>query len=278
MTDTKKLSIALYHGDCIQGMRRFVPDGSVDIVVTSPPYNLGTKYSSYDDNKPVQEYMAFLDLVVLEVRRVLAPGGSFFLNVGGKPTEPWLAMDVARLIRNRMILQNTIHWIKAISVDDASFGHYKPINSERFLNDTHEFVFHFTKDGNVPLDRLSIGVPYQDKSNITRWAGVGEDKRCRGNVWFVPYETIQRRERDRPHPATFPPKLAEMCAKVHGLKPGGVVMDPFMGIGSTAIGVLGLAERIIGFDIDLDYLHVAERRLSTLQCCATMLKVDEQVG
>ena len=95
-----------------------------------------------------------------------------------------------------------------------TFGHFKPINSPRFLNDCHEYVFHFTKSGRVELNRLALGVPYQDKSNIARWRHTqGDDLRCRGNTWFVPYETIQRREKERPHPATFPVQLAEWCIK-----------------------------------------------------------------
>jgi hypothetical protein len=98
-----------------------------------------------------------------------------------------------------------------------TFGHFKPINSPRFLNDCHEYVFHFTKSGRVELDRLALGVPYQDKSNIARWSHTrGRDLRCRGNTWFVPYETIQSREKERPHPATFPVQLAEWCINLHG--------------------------------------------------------------
>lgn len=141
--------------------------------------------------------------------------------MGAKPTDPWTAMDVAQRARKHLRLQNTIHWIKSIAIDreaagagadmdrDIAVGHYKPINSERFVNDCHEFVFHFTPHGTTPLDRLSIGVPYQDPSNISRWRRGGGNRRCRGNTWFIPYETIQSRDKDRPHPATFPPRLAE---------------------------------------------------------------------
>ena len=88
--------------------------------------------------------------------------------------------------------------------DDLAVGHYKPINSERFLNDCHEFVFHFSRTGDTPLDRRAVGVKYQDKSNVTRWQQAGSGLRCRGNTWFLPYDTIQSRDKERPHPATFP--------------------------------------------------------------------------
>src|SRR5260370_25649913 len=105
---------------------------------------------------------------------------------------------------------------RAVATYARSFGHFKPINSPRFLNDCHEYVFHFTKTGRVELNPLALGVPYQDKSNIARWRHTrGSALRCRGNTWFVPYETIQTRQHERPHPATFPVQLAECAIILH---------------------------------------------------------------
>ena len=140
-------------------------------------------------------------------------------------------------------------------------GHYKPINSERFLNDCHEFVFHLTPRGRTPLDRRAIGVPYQDPSNVGRWQAASEGLRCRGNNWFIPYTTIQSRERDRPHPATFPPLLPEYCLRVHGLRRARVVLDPFMGIGSTAVACAKLGLDFVGIEMDRTYLDEAVERV-----------------
>ena len=166
------------------------------------------------------------------------------------------------------ILQNTFHWIKSISIETTagqqiSAGHFKPINSKRYVNDCHEYVFHLTKTGNVPLDRRSAGVPYQDKSNIARWGHTGgKDLRCRGNTWFIPYETIQSRKGERPHPATFPVALAAQCIKIHGKAEATRMLDPFLGIGSSALAAksIGIAS-FTGIEIDPDYLAVAKRRL-----------------
>jgi site-specific DNA-methyltransferase (adenine-specific) len=102
-------------------------------------------------------------------------------------------------------------------------------------------------------------VPYADKSNIARWAHTnGSDKRCRGNNWFVPYKTIRSRDKQRPHPATFPVDLAAQCFRLHGCGSDSVAMDPFLGIGHSAIAAkqCGLA-RFIGFEIDEEYLNEA---------------------
>ena len=204
-----------YLGDCVNVLPT-LPRGCVGAIVTSPPYNLGIQYRSYDDTMPRQDYLAWTTRWVHEAAGALAAHGSLFLNVGAKPTDPWIAMDVAQAVRSELRLQNTIHWVKSIAIekalagtraglqDDLAVGHYKPINSQRFLHDCHEFVFHFTPDAHTPLDRQAVGVKYQDQSNIGRWRTAAAGVRCRGNTWFIPYETIQNRDKDRPHPGDLP--------------------------------------------------------------------------
>jgi len=263
----------VYHIDCLKGMREVLEDKEVDVVVTSPPYNLGVKYNKYSDNLPRKRYLDWMEEVGKEVRRVLKDNGSFFLNIGYTNKDPWIAWDVAFRLRRHFVLQNVIHWVKSIAIQkedvgdypnilgDVAVGHYKPVNSKRYLSIMHEYVFHFTKNGDVKLDKLAIGVPYQDKSNIGRWKSAKTDLRDRGNTWFIPYETIRSREKDRPHPATFPVKLPEMCIKLHGLSRTKLVLDPFMGLGSTAVAAIRLGVNFIGFEIDEYYISVAERRI-----------------
>ena len=285
----------LRHQDCIKGMSR-LPYASLDLVVTSPPYNLGIGYRQYADQQDRQSYLNWCAKWAAQIHRILRPTGSFFLNVGSAPSNPMLPHQIVIELTSgstRFFLQNTIHWIKSITIDDrcgrrpagdaarghqtrqhgashreaataaSSFGHFKPINSRRFLNDCHEYIFHFTKSGQVEVDRLALGVPYQDKSNIARWSHTrGSDLRCRGNTWFIPYETIQSRAKERPHPATFPVQLAEWCIKLHGVSRIEMMLDPFLGIGNSAVAARRCGvKKFIGFEIDDTYLAEAKRRL-----------------
>ena len=251
-------------GDCVAGMRAR-GEAFADVVVTSPPYNLGIRYSSYDDTLPRDAYLEWTREWALACKDALSPAGSLFLNVGSKPSDPWIAMDVSMVFRELFVLQNTFHWVKSIAIEDrarqvTSHGHYKPLHSERYVNDCHEFVFHLTHRGDVPLDRTAVGVPYQDKTNVARWSGK-KDVHCRGNTWFIPYETIQSRKRERPHPATFPPRLAEMCLRLHGLDRIRLAMDPFLGLGSTGLACASLGIDFLGFELDKEYLGVAAERI-----------------
>jgi len=277
MNIAKKTKVTLFQGDCVAGMRSHVEPGSVDIIVTSPPYNLGIQYNSYADRKEWDDYFAWTLEWAEMAHRSLQPDGSLFLNIGGSLKSPLLPHKVVDLLTKdgKFVLQNTILWVKSIAIPESipgskkkvekQRGHYKPINSERFVNDLHEHVFHLTPQGKTPLDRKAIGIPYADKSNIGRWGHTGgDDLKCRGNVWFIPYKTINRRADDRPHPATFPDDLVAKCVKLHGKNGSSVVMDPFLGIGHSAYASIGCGvKEFIGFELDPVYMGVVQDELTS---------------
>jgi site-specific DNA-methyltransferase (adenine-specific) len=262
----------LHHGDCLEILPT-LPAGSVDLVVTSPPYNLGISYKTFKDTAPRGEYLAWCRAWAAEVKRVMVDGASFFLNVGAAPANPLMPHQLILALTDGddplFVLQNTFHWIKSITIEtvkgeQVSAGHFKPINSKRYVNDCHEYVFHLTKNGVIELDRRAAGVPYVHKSNIARWGHTGgEDLRCRGNTWFIPYETIQSRDKERPHPATFPVALVEQCVRLHGKGAETRLLDPFLGIGSSAIAArrMKLAS-FTGIELDTHYLAAARERIN----------------
>lgn len=292
----------IYHQDCIEGMLT-LPEKSIDIVTTSPPYNLGIDYNTYKDDKPRQDYLNWLDQVFQAVKYCLKDEGHFWLNVGYSNIDPWVGMDVAQVARKHFVLQNNFNWVKSITINDVTTGHFKPINSDRFANPTWEHLFHFTKSGKIACDKLSIGVPYMWDCNIDNTGRIRgrlakkygfenikdfnkkadsqtkdrfekefenkisntkpkADKRCRGNSWFVPYDTIANREKHRGnHPATFPVELIENCIKFSGITKG-ILLDPFMGSGTSAVAALNQNIEYIGFDVDADYIQFAEDRIN----------------
>ena len=287
--------------DCVAGMQE-LPANSIDIIATSPPYNLGIEYGTYKDNKPRQEYLAWLNDVFAAVKHCLKEDGHFWLNVGYSNVDPWVGMDVAQVAREHFVLQNNFTWVKSITIDDVTTGHFKPINSNRFANPTWEHLFHFTKTGKVVCDKLAIGVPYMWDCNLDTtgrlkgrlakkmgFANIKDfnknassqqraefdsevaakvanqkpkaDNRCRGNTWFVPYDTIANREKHRgSHPATFPVALIEQCIKFSGVK-NGVLVDPFMGSGTSAVAAMRQGLQYVGYEIDPDYRQFALDRI-----------------
>lgn len=245
-----------------------------DLVVTSPPYNLGIHYASFKDTAPRDEFLAWCKAWAKEVKRVMRDDASFFLNIGAAPSNPLLPYQLILALTDQpdplFVLQNTFHWVKSITVtptsgEPVSAGHFKPINSKRYVNDCHEYLFHLTKTGEVQLDRRAAGVPYVNKSNIARWGHTGgEDLRCRGNTWFIPYETIQSRKGERPHPATFPVALVEQCIKIHGKAEATHMLDPFLGIGSSVLAAKSQnISHFTGIELDKKYLEVAKSRIES---------------
>jgi site-specific DNA-methyltransferase (adenine-specific) len=255
--------IYLRRGDAIDELLKLAPE-SIDCIVTSPHYNIGTDYGDFKDDQPREEYLLQMATLAVAIRRCLKPNGSLFLNVSGKPTDPWIPHDVANAFRHELVLQNEIHWIKSVTVGEETVGQFKPLNSPRFLNDTHEFIFHFTRTGQVPLDRMAIGVPHTDPSNRKRWASAKEHGlHCRGNCWLIPYKTRQAKGL---HPCAFPETLPSWCLHLHGLPPrefrdGFNLCDPFSGLGATAVVAAYYGLNFCGFDLNADYLWQSALRV-----------------
>lgn len=281
-TGARQTTIDFIVGDCGEQMPRLAT-GSVDAVVTSPPYNRGIAYRSYHDRLTRADYLTWSDRWIREIERVLSPQGSFFLNLGATSLDPLLVYEVLFVAtRAGFHLQNTFHWIKAISLEMEggavlSRGHFRPVRSRHHVNDCHEYVFHLSKTGKVPIDRRAVGVPYADKSNIARWAHAeGRDRRCRGNTWFLPYPTIRSRAKERPHPASFPVELAERCLRLHGRVER--VLDPFCGIGAAAVAAVRAgAGQFVGIEIDPAYVEEAWSRVRR-ECSAKKAHLELACG
>ena len=228
-----------------------VESSSVKVCVTSPPYfrkkDYETQYSTYE------QYLDYLQDVWLEVRRVLKESGLLFVNIGDSFDNQFKSHDVARAIVDLGFnLVQTVIWVK---------GHYTPVQGDRHMNHLFEYVFVFSKSGDYSLDRLGIGVPYKDKSNIGRWKVATKDVRCRGDVWHVNYETVQRHSQ-KLHDAIYPVELAKMCIRLANLKKSELVLDPFLGSGTTIVAADELGLNAIGYEINPQYAKIIRTKLA----------------
>ncbi len=259
-------------GDCLEKLSE-IPDKSISVITTSPPYNIGLKYHKYEDRKPRDQYLEWIYDIFSELKRVLKDDGHIFLNMGYTNKDPWISMEVAIKLKELLTLQNKITWVKSISIGedkDDTHGHFKPINSERYINVTNEDLYHFTKNDNIKINRKAVGVPYKWKCNLkNRKTGeIKEDKRCKGNTWFIPYDTINSKKEKGYHPATFPEGLVEHCIKISDVKEG-TILDPFIGSGTTVkvakkmndMDGGGYNLKGIGIDIDEEYINYCKDRI-----------------
>jgi site-specific DNA-methyltransferase (adenine-specific) len=254
-------SVRIWCGDCLSLLRTSVEDASVDVVCTSPPYNVGVRYGTYDDQRPTTAFSDWLDEVFRELRRVLKPTGSLFLVAGHAARHPWAAFDIARVAAAHFELQNQIAWVKSIAVDGRTRGHYRPIASGRHLNRTWEHLLHFSIDGRAALDKAAIGVPHGDDRGQARH-GNASGTHCPGDAWFIPHATVQSAVHRGGHPATFPVTLAERCLRLVGCGRGALVLDPFCGVnGIAAVALVGA--RGIGIDVDESYCRHAAAACGT---------------
>lgn len=254
--------IKVISGDYSEGIE-FIEkeDKEVNIVVTSPPYNIDKDYDGYSDDMDLGEYLDWMEKVFSDIKSVLADDGSIFLNISDKPSDEFRSLRVAERLAENYVLQNTIHWTKSIYIDEVGgFGNYSPLrNSDRYIPDTHEYIFHFTKKGDVSLDKMGVGVPQKDLNNIDRFGDGDNDLRERGQNWFIKYEP---RRGAKEHPATFPVALPRRVIELHGYDDDTLVFDPFVGSGTTLVACEELGISGVGTDISERYVKLSRDRLN----------------
>jgi site-specific DNA-methyltransferase (adenine-specific) len=234
-----------------------VPDCSVDMIFTSPPYKKKDGYSP--------RLMQVLGEVV---GRVLRPGGRAYMNFGqlregfARPYEARSIVDT----ESGLEAGQTICWVKSLVVDGLQRGPYTPITMKSpTLNYGWEPIFTFYKLPELALDRLAIGVPYADKSNLKRGTrGKHGDLHCAGDVWLVPYKTTGAKKKKATatmgNAYSFPVELPRRAIKLSKMARGCVVFDPFMGSGTTAVAARQLGMHAWGIELDPEKVPVIQQR------------------
>ncbi len=247
---------AIHHGDA-RAMEE-VPDASVALVVTSPPYFAGKEYEASLGEGHVPhdylDYLAMLRDVFAECVRVLEPGGRIVVNVANLGRRPYrnLAADVTAILQDdlRLLLRGEIVWLKQRGASGScAWGSYRsPANP--VLRDTTERLIVASKGR---FDRVGRGTAGE--------ATVPGDEFLEAtlDVWEIPAESATRVG----HPAPFPVALVQRCLHLFTFA-GDVVLDPFMGSGTTAIAAASTGRHYVGYDTDAGYVDLARRRVATL--------------
>jgi DNA modification methylase len=227
-----------------------LPDACVHLMVTSPPYNVG---KDYDEDLSLDEYRAFLKSVMKEVYRVLVPGGRACINVanlGRKPYLPLHAFVIQDMLELGFLMRGEIIWDKgAAGGSSTAWGSWcSPQNPT--LRDVHEYILVFSKG------LLRRPKPPHREATISREAFLAYTK----SVWSFPPESASRVG----HPAPFPVELPYRLIQFYTFS-GEVVLDPFMGSGTTAVAALKSERLFVGYETNPAYIGVSQSRLQSLR-------------
>ena len=223
-----------------------IPDNSVHLMITSPPYNVGKEY---DKDFTLKEYLEFLKGVWKEVYRVLVPGGRVCINIanlGRKPYIPLHAFIVKDMLELGFLMRGEIIWNKASSASPSTaWGSWlSPANPT--LRDIHEYILVFSKG---TFSRKNMN---KKRSTISREEFLEFTK----SVWTFPAVSAK----EVGHPAPFPIELPYRLIQLYTYE-SEVVLDPFMGSGQTAIAAIKAGRHYIGYDIEEEYVKLAEKRI-----------------
>lgn len=222
-----------------------LPDNSVHLMVTSPPYNVGKEY---DDDMTLDEYRAFLSRVWEEVFRVLVPGGRVCLNIanlGRKPYLPLHAFMAEDLLKTGFLMRGEVIWNKASAAGTSTaWGSWQSAKNPT-LRDVHEYILIFSKQSYART-------PGNKKSTISKEEFLEYTK----SIWSFGSESAKKIG----HPAPYPVELPSRCIKLYTFE-GDVILDPFIGSGTTAVAAKTLNRHYVGYEVDKEYAELARRRL-----------------
>lgn len=222
-----------------------LPDSCIHLMVTSPPYNVS---KVYDQDLTLDEYLELLTCVLKETYRVLVPGGRACINianVGRKPYIPLNAFISQIMISLGYLMRGEVIWDKGSSVGSSTAWGSWLSASNPTLRDTHEYILIFSKGR---FKRESLGRP----PTIERDDFLALTK----SVWQFPTESASRVG----HPAPFPLELPRRLIELYTFA-GEIVLDPFMGSGTTALAALAANRHYVGYELDDSYVQIAQERI-----------------
>jgi modification methylase len=225
-----------------------IPDNSVALAFTSPPYNVGKEY---DADQSLESYLALIKRVADEVYRVLLPGGRYVVNIANLGRKPYIPLHMyfyQQHMAAGFLPMGEIIWRKAKGASgNCAWGSWQSAKAPR-LRDIHEYLLVFAKE--------HFSRPDRGASDISR----DEFMKATLSIWEVAPESAKRVG----HPAPFPVALAEKVIHLYSYVDD-VVLDPFLGSGSTCVAAVRTGRHFVGFDISPEYCTLAENRIAEIQ-------------
>lgn len=227
-----------------------LPDSSIHLMVTSPPYNVGKEY---DEDFTLQEYTAFLKHVWEEVYRVLVPGGRACVNVANLGRKPYIPLHIfitRDMIDLGFLMRGEIIWNKSSSASPSTAWGSWLSASNPTLRDIHEYILVFSKG------TFKRTCSKDRKTTISKEEFLENTR----SVWTFPAVSA----RQVGHPAPFPVELPYRCIQLYTFEDE-IVLDPFMGSGQTALAAVKTGRHYVGYEIDESYVQSAETRIKDFQ-------------
>ncbi len=223
-----------------------IPDNSVHLMVTSPPYNVGKEY---DQDLTLQAYLEFLKQVWREVYRVLVPGGRACINVANLGRKPYIPLNAYLSLMMQelgFLMRGEIIWNKAASASPSTaWGSWRSAANPT-LRDVHEYILIFSK-GTFQREKTGSQASTISKDDFLELSK---------SIWSFPAESARKIGHPAPFPIELPRRLIEFYTYA-----GDVVLDPFMGSGQTALAALQTGRNYVGYEIDPRYAAMAEQRI-----------------
>jgi site-specific DNA-methyltransferase (adenine-specific) len=234
----------IYNEDCLDGMRR-MSDGSVDCIITSPPYNVGLSYNEYDDSKEYSDYLAWMTDVFNSCYRVLTADGRMCINIGdGKNGSIPTHSDFIQICKRiGFKVMTIIVWNKNTTSRRTAWGSFMSASAPSFPRN-FEYILVFSKSKKL----LSKGESTISKDDFIKWSN---------GMWTFNTEKLSHVG----HPAAFPIELPTRLLRMLTYKDA-VVLDMFIGSGTTAIACIKEKRQYIGFEISQEYVDIANKRIT----------------
>lgn len=248
----KELLNTIIEGSC-ENMRD-IPNNSIHLMITSPPYNVSKEY---DDDLSLNEYLTLLKNCFIETYRVLVDGGRACINIANIGRKPYIPLSdyVSKImIEIGFNMRGEIIWNKSAGAGiSTAWGSFKSA-SNPILRDVHEYILIFSK-GNYKRERDKNEKELR-RDNISKEEFIEWTK----SIWTMNPESAKRIG----HPAPFPEELPNRLIKLFSFT-NDIVIDPFMGSGTTAIAAIKNNRNFVGYEINEEYINLANSRILNLK-------------